>query len=183
MDTDKLRDRMVAMANTPRPILGLLRDWSIASDGCAAIAWHGDIGLGGELPEATWMLFGALIDADPSGASVSLGGLRAWLPADDGPCPRCDGSGLVACTCPCGNDHDATCDECAARQVSPGPIGDVVVDRYRLVAALEDLPGEGAVVTTTEDRITVYGDGWRVVLMAMRNVGVDEADRFPLVCS
>jgi hypothetical protein len=148
-------------------------------------------------PDAAQVLIRPKSQAVP----VSIAALRAFagVPTDTPePCPTCDGEGRITCakcegqgsepcTCHCGDDHDAECADCDGsgtlpcptckpheqQQLRPARIGGSMFCRNvvgRATAALPDVPALWA-QDAPERAGWLFGDGWVVLMMPLRDTG------------
>lgn len=109
------------------------------------------------------------------------------------PCEECDGEGYVACECwDCGDEHETACPECDGegagcwtckgrgeityhgRHDRIGYIGQTEFNRRALAYLLNGAPGASVQVVVADKEpprpITLYGDGWRAMLMPLRQL-------------
>lgn len=168
--------------------------WSAATNGYVMVAIKGRVdGLRKADGKDTKKLVKLLATVADDPKPVSLPDLKVWLGPPEWPhtetiiCPKCHGTGTVECS-ECGQDTDCECDGGKVEQTSSpmereGLLFGALINRNRLVQALEHLDGPATVGTGGGKFIIVYGSDWRVCLVTMDvgKTGVAAATaRFPI---
>lgn len=182
------------------------RWWALATDGWILMIvpemggrtyGHGDeraqgaIGIGVEL--ATHDLAGTVTIACTLAELQGFAGKR-WIKPPPTTCERCDGEGVVECSCEsCGDDHEADCPDCGgskkmearAPDIASVVVADVCVNRWLLARVVDGAPpqqGHVALVKHASGALAIIGENWRALVMCLhkkdRVAGLDE---FPKV--
>lgn len=182
--------------------VGLVDGWSIATQGHYLLALEYEAeGLTADPPPAASMAKmtrESIRPMKPHGTVVDLVALREWCgdtcsqchgAGRVNVCKDCDGEGEIDCECEtCGDSHERTCRECdgdggerCPRSCQPkvmdprGVLVGLAINRRLLREALAGLPGTQCRVASSEkEKLLVFGDRWRVVLMSIRT----EPDEF-----
>lgn len=175
-----------------------LAPWIFATNGRVLVGLTDDGRDAEEAPKKMQAARRYLDDAPESEIAVSLSSLRAFagqLPAADASCERCGGDGFddAGETVKCEHCGDFTRHECPScggdgRQSQPrryGRIRGVPLNRVLLAAGLSCVPDQSTVkigrfyspAGSDTTALCVTGDGWRVVVMCVRDIG-DSAPQF-----